>query len=166
MNMEWMGRYQKLVGQLQSFGSRYALQYNREIDCGADVWLSPAQLQVLEYLVENEEKNLKMSLVAKGLDMMQSTFSKCIGRMAEKGLIEKYHTSDNRKDVIIRASAVGRNAWLRYSLQLYPAYRQFFAALEGLPDSALDQLADALTHLLPTAASQKEKQEEQLIRIE
>ena len=164
MGLEWMGRYRKLVEQLQGFCSRYALQYNREISCGPGVRLSPAQLQILEYLVDHEDQNLKMSQVAKGMDIMQSTFSKCIGRMSEKGLIEKYHTAENRKDVIIRASAAGREAWLHYSLQLYPVYQQFFVALEGLPDPAIDQLADALSYLLPVS-SQKEEQKKQLIRI-
>lgn len=166
MDMEWMGRYRELVRQLQHFGNRYALQYNREINCGNGVQLSPAQLQVLQYLVENERQNLKMSQVAKGLDIMQSTFSKCVSRMEEKGMLEKYHTADNRKDVIIRASSAGKDAWLNYSLRLYPAYQQFFKALEDIPDGTVKRLADALSYLLPADASREDKKEEQLIRID
>lgn len=165
MSLEWMGRYRELIEQLQRFGNRYAVQYNREVSCGPDLSLSPAQLQVLGYLLENEGKHLKMAQVAQALDILQSTFSKCISRMTEKGLIEKYHTSQNRKDVIIRASARGREAWLHYSLGLYAAYQQFFSALEGVPDDALRQFSFALSGLLSADTSRKGEPEDTLVPI-
>lgn len=165
MSLEWMGRYRELIEQLQRFGNRYAVQYNREICCGPELCLSTAQLQILGYLLENEEKNLKMAQVAQALDILQSTFSKCISRMVEKGLVEKYHTSQNRKDVIIRASARGREAWLHYGLGLYTAYQQFFSALEGVPDEMLRQFSFALSGLLSADASKEEKPEGTLVPI-
>lgn len=145
MELIWLGRYRQFVEQMIKFGNAYAQNYNVEHDCGAGVSFSAAQIQTIEYILENEEKNQNMAEIAARLGITASAFSKNVKKMVQKGLLEKYHVSNNRKDVIVRVSAAGRGAYEQYtSFALQKGMKAMFDALEQVPEETLCQVAEAL----------------------
>ena len=59
--------------------------------------------------------------------------------MVEKGLLEKYHTTDNKKNVIIRVSDLGRKEYEAYSRYAYKKwFEDLFAMLDEIPEEYVD----------------------------
>ena len=98
MQLNWMGKYRNFLEQLIRFGNLYAQAYKVEDSYTESTSFSPAQIQIMECILENEDNNLKMAEIASNLGVTPSSFSKNIKKMTEKGLLEKYHTNHNKKD--------------------------------------------------------------------
>ena len=71
--------------------------------------------------------------------------------MTEKGLLEKYHTNHNKKDVIIRVSSSGRKLYEDYVRFAYDkAYKEIFQILDQIPAEYIEQF----TRILEISADQ------------
>ena len=168
MELHWMGEYRELMEKLIKYGNAYAQNYSREMSLGTDVRFSPAQLQALEYILENEDRNQNMAQIAGRLGMSPSAFSKNVSKMVSKGLLEKYHTASNRKDVIIRASPTGRRVYEQYVQSVAPVFQSLTGLWKRLPPEALTVFMDSLDLLsrYNQALSHKSDDPPALIRIE
>ena len=145
MKLAWMGEYRELVEKLIRYCNRYAAVYKEEKDHGLAVPFSYAQIQVVEYLLENEELNQNMSTIASRLGINLSTFSKLVNKLTGKGLLEKYYLEGNRKNIVIRVSPMGRELYEAYSIKILEQhFAPMFGALEGMPKDCVKQLAQAL----------------------
>ena len=82
MKLEWMGDYRELLEKLIHYCNQYANSYKEEQDYGLAEPFSFAQIQVLEYLLENEELNQNMSTISTRLGVSLSAFSKMVNRLA------------------------------------------------------------------------------------
>ncbi len=106
---------------------------------------SALQLQVMEYILENEEKNQSMVEIAMRLGISVSTFSKNVKNMAEKGLVEKYHVLGNRKEVIVKTTDYGKKIYQMYAEYiLKTVFGPIFHILDSQPDEALDAFAEVI----------------------
>ncbi len=151
MQLTWMGKYRDFVEKLIKYGNSYAQAYKTEGNYGTDIPFSAAQLQVLEYILENEEKNQNMVEIASRLGITPSAFSKNVKKMTDKGLLEKYHASTNKKDVIIRVSSLGKDAYSQYvEFACRRAYNQIFEILDGIPE----QYISLFTKILDISANE------------
>ena len=145
MKLEWMGEYREVVEKLIRYCNVYVSVYNKEMDHGSDIPFSYAQIQVLEYILENEERNENMSSIAMRLGISFSTFSKLIDKLVKKGLLEKYHAQGNRKDVIIRVSDYGKKVYADYARYIYEThFSKMFEPIKDLPKEYLPMIADFL----------------------
>lgn len=97
MSLGWMGKNRVFVEKLVKFGNAYANSYKKEYPYNTSFQFSAAQIQVLEYILENEDKNQNMLEIANRLGISKSAFSKNVKKMVDKGLLEKYHTSEKTK---------------------------------------------------------------------
>ena len=170
MKLEWMGNYRSVVEAMIAMGNAYSRIYKEELL--ADPGLSPAQIQVLEYILENEDEHDNMSDIAKRLYISQSSFSKITSQLVKKGLLEKYHSSSNKKNVIIKVSAYGKKCYEDYSRSEFTAvWGRIFEKLDGLDDKTIQVFIDCLnefTNQLVNSRSggKQEAEEIQLIRID
>jgi Transcriptional regulators len=117
MMLQWLGEYRNLVEAIICFANSYSDIHNKEF-IGNEVKVSFSQIQVVEYLLENEEYNQKMSEVAKRLGITASSFTKLANKLVGKGVLQKYHIKGNKKDVIIQVTELGRKVYQEYSEQV------------------------------------------------
>ena len=89
MKLAWMGEYREMVEALIHYCNIYAAAYKVEKMEFQGVSYSYAQIQVLEYLLENEERNENMSAIAARLGITRSNFTKIVNRLVAKGLLDK-----------------------------------------------------------------------------
>ncbi len=145
MKLEWMGKYRDFVEKLVRYGNSYAQAYKVESNYTDEIPYSAAQLQVMEYILENEEKNQNMAEIAGRLGITPSAFSKNVKKMVEKGLLEKYHTSINKKDVIIKVSPMGRQVYQKYTEFAYQRlYKELFEILDTIPEEYVSKFSKVL----------------------
>ncbi len=116
MKLQWLGEYRELVEALICFANSYMSVHNKEF-MGDKVNISFSQIQIVEYLLENEEHNQKMSEVAKRLGITASSFTKLANKLVGKGILQKYHIKGNKKDIIIRVTPLGKSEYQKYSEQ-------------------------------------------------
>ena len=90
MKLEWMGKHRAAVEAMIRCGNSYSQGVNLRGLMTDKVDISAAELQVMEYILENEERRENMSQVAARLDISQSSFSKLVSELVRLGLLEKY----------------------------------------------------------------------------
>ena len=143
---DWMGRYRMLVQLLtqnanQSVGFAKA-SAKRQTPNGTSC---PQEWQVLEYIIEHEDDEENMRQIADMLGIPKSSLTKYTKHLCELGFLRRYHTGDNRKNIILRATDEGK-AHYDYVAEhmMRPLFDKFFAELDGIPQEYLDQFVEAL----------------------
>lgn len=173
MKLEWMGKYRAFVEAMIRFGNSYIQIVNVQGIICDDANISPSELQVMEYILENEERHENMSQVAGRLQISQSSFSKIVKQLVSKGLLEKYHTASNRKNIIVRPSELAREVYDKYSRSSHTAcWRRMFALFDSLDEGAVSAFTEALNIFSNDAMTslerlnKREDEDQELIRIE
>lgn len=144
MPLSWMGKYHDLVYAMVSMGNAYSQLANVEI-FGNEIKMTPTQLQLMGYIIESEELNQNMARIAERFSFTKSNFSKMIKQLEKKGLIEKFHTAGNSKNVIIRASDLGKALYEAYTASpITDVWKQIFSRLDKLDDETVKVFIDCL----------------------
>ena len=149
MQLEWMGEYREVVEKLIHYCNVYASVYKKECITKEGVTFSFSQIQVLEYLLENEERNDNMSVIAARLGIALSSFSKLVSALEEKGLLEKFYLEGNKKNIIVHVSELGRKVYASYVEEIRENhFANMFKVLDMLPKEYLPIIANALKNPL------------------
>ncbi len=165
MKLQWLGEYRDLVEALICFANNYASLHNKEF-MGDDIKISFSQIQVVEYLLENEDYNQKMSEVAKRLGITVSSFTKLARKLEEKGILKKYHIKGNKKDIIIQVTPLGREVYKNYSEQVA---KEIFSEMFKLGKNLSEQELELFTEMLRSLSwkiSWKNKEPAVLVAID
>ena len=133
MELKWL-KYRELTADYIRGANVYARNYNLPMLEYDGVAISPAKVQVLEYILENENNNLSMSALAEKLGITRGAFSKHVDELEKMGLLIKKHPQDNAKVYHLEVSEKGRS--------LYGAYS---ASMEKLAFNEINALLDELT---------------------
>lgn len=145
MRLEWLGKYGDFVEKLVHYGNAYAQNYNTERSFGVGASFSASEIQTLEYILTNQDKNQNMAEMAYYLGIPASTFSKNVNKMMKKGLVEKYHISTNRKEIILRVSDFGKDVYEQYSRFAYERlYKDVFSVLDQVPAEYVEKFTQIL----------------------
>ena len=145
MKLDWMGEYRGVVEALIHYCNIYAGVYRIEKMSYHDVHYSYAQIQVLEYLLENEERGDNMCSIARRLGITRSNFTKIVQRLVKKGLVEKHRMPDCRRDICIDVTPFGRELYDDYSKGVFLRhFSSMFEELEKLTPEARVNVQNAL----------------------
>ena len=145
MKLEWMGEYRGVVEALIHYCNIYAAAYKPEKMNYQGIAYSYAQIQVLEYLLENEERQEHMSAVASRLGITRSNFSKIVTRLESKGLVEKRLRPGSQKELLVTVLPLGRALYEEYSREILRwHFSPMFQELEQIPPEAREHLRSAL----------------------
>ena len=160
MKLAWMGEYREVVEALIRYCNVYAYVYKSEKLYHEGVHYSYAQIQVLEYLLENEEKQEPMNAVAARLGVTRSNFTKIVRRLEEKGLVEKNYIPGSRKSIAVTVNDKGRKLYDTYSKEiLIWHFGAMFGELTGIPPEYRDNISRALTRALEAGANYRQCEE-------
>lgn len=167
MNTEWMGKYRRLVEMIIRFGNTYSRTSRGEHSYNTPISFSASEIQVLECILENEEYLENMSTIAERLGISKSALSKHTKKMVEKGLLERYHTTDNQKNIIVKVSDYGKEIYKIYADYTYEiAFKKMFEVLDDVPDIYLQKFVDAMEIAAQLASIDKNNSENvKLIKI-
>ena len=145
MKLDWMGEYRDVVEALIHYCNIYAGVYRIEKMTYRDVRYSYAQIQVLEYLLENEERGDNMCCIAKRLGITRSNFTKIVQRLVKKGLVEKRRVPECRREICVEVTPFGRELYDDYSKGVFLRhFSSMFDELEKLTPEARDNVRNAL----------------------
>ena len=155
-----MGEYRDVVEALIHYCNIYARVYRVEKMRFEGVSYSYAQIQVLEYLLENEERGENMSAIAHRLGITRSHFTKLIQRLCSKGLVEKTQMPGSRRDRNVTVNELGRRLYEDYSQGILNRhFSAMFKDLEKLSPAAREAVRDALIDAMHGAGSSRTPRE-------
>lgn len=145
MKMEWMGEYREIVESLIHYCNIYADIYKHEHMVFQDVTYSFSQVQVLEYLLENEERQENMSAIADRLGISRSNFTKIVNRLEAKGLVEKAYMQGSRKELIVTVNEFGKALYEEYAQEILKShFSPMFRQLAKIPKDYYQNFSCAL----------------------
>ena len=140
-----MGEYREMVEALIHYCNIYVSVYKIERMTWQGISYSYSQIQVLEYILENEEKQQNMSCIAARLGITRSNFTKIAGKLVSKGLLEKTYMPGSRKDVLLTVSPLGKDLYEEYSRSVYERhFSRMFAEWRGIPEEYRSLFRDSL----------------------
>lgn len=164
MQLEWMGEYRDVLEKLIHYCNVYAAVYKKEMPPIEGVSFSFSQIQVVEYLLENEELNQNMSTIALRLGITFSTFSKMVNKLEEKGLLEKFYLEGNKKNIVIHVSALGKRVYTAYVQEIMSHhFGPMFEVLQQIPRESLDLFAKALANPFPDPDAAENSQDKPVL---
>ena len=160
MKLRWMGQNREIVEALIHYCNIYASVYRIEKMSYHGISYSYAQIQVLEYLLENEERNENMSTIAQRLGITRSNFTKIISRLCAKGLVEKISMPGSRRDLNVVVNTLGRELYEDYAKGVLKRhFEPMFRDLDKLDPDARNVVRDALFHAKGGRHEKKEAKE-------
>lgn len=165
----WMQKYSKDFEPIIRFGNEYARYFKVNASFNTDIPLSLSDYQVIEKIYVNEGLRLNMSALAEELGIAQSAFSKTVIRLEKLNLVEKFHTSENRKDVILCVSAVGKKVYSEYSRYVYEhIFKKILPLLDSIPSEhkeSYNQVLKILSEFPPSVKEDEQQKRPRLIRV-
>ena len=145
MQTEWMGRYRPLVAVLVQHSNITARAASHSNEIGEGVFLNTVSWQVLEYLIEHRDDASCMTHIHEALGIPQSSFSKIARQLTDLGLVERYQSTANRKNIILKPSEKALRLYRSFSQRIYEKdFQSFFQDLDALDDDSLAVVISAL----------------------
>ena len=145
MDMHWMGRYRKLVMALVQHSNITMRGVGIKDRITDDIWLNANEWQILEYIIEHSEDDAHMNHMLEVLALPQSSFSKTVSLLCSYGLVEKYQTESNRKNVLLRPTEKGILVYKeKYSQLDNELFEVLFKSLDRFDDETIKGFSEAL----------------------
>ncbi len=150
MELSWMAGYRNVVEALIGLFNSYNQICNSKVfsNHSGTIKLSATEVQIIEYILENEDQNENMSVVAQRLSISQSTFSKRVKQLVQLGLLERYCTANNKKNIVIKVSDAGKEFYSEYveSHQI-DVWQEMFKELDKLDEASVQSMVRILSLL-------------------
>lgn len=147
MELKWFGEHRRLIEKMILYGNSYARTYKIACPRYKGYELSASEMQVMEYLLENEEKQENMLVISQRLGISASSFTNVVSKLTKMGLLEKYHLENNRKAVIVLVSALGKEIYEAYTKEASEHWIEPVARmLEGIPKQYIEKFAEVLEY--------------------
>jgi len=144
----WMGRYAPLIAALIKHSNIITKNSAVKMHIYENIYLTTNAWQILEYIVDNRDQNNPMIHISEKLGIPQSSFSKVIAELCQMGLVEKYKLASNKKNIILKPTALALEAYTYHTQHSYQSYfKRFFEAMEGFSDDELERFTQAISIL-------------------
>ena len=165
MTLEWMGPHRDIIGKIIRYGNMYARACGAQVSVEGEKTLSVLEWQTLECILEYEEENYNMTVLADKLGVPLSNFSRYTKTLINYKLLERFQRGHNHKDIILKVTKRGRALYSDRSSFILEEWKEVFAALDGMSDQ---QLADFSLFIenLTDSFDPKRYKPEQLIKVE
>jgi len=141
MELQWI-RHRNIVAAYYRSANAYSSLCRREfLSCAS---LTTAEVQIIEHIMEHAEENRNMKWFANRVGISTSAFTNYVNRLVKKGLVEKYHTSENKKDIILRVTELGIASYNDYSAVMEKIFDPLFDVMDRLSEEDCKVVEDML----------------------
>ena len=160
---DWMGRYRPLISALVRHVNTVS-KSNQMLHIYEDIYLTPNEWQALEYIVRNQDTDMNMNDIIRSLAIPQSSFSRIQKKLAGMGLVQRFQTEDNRKNILLKPTELALRAHQYHTGEMNrKMFQPFFDLLEAFSDEDIRQYTHALEIL--TDGAQKDEIEKRPILV-
>ena len=143
MNTEWIKHRAVVAAYYRSANAYNVLSRKKNLSSKG---LTPLEIQILEHITEHSGENRNMKWFAQCLVVSTSTFTNRVNELTKAGLVAKYFTEDNRKNIILRVTDKGNAAYDEYTAFVQQYFSPVFEELNKLSEEELAIVARALNN--------------------
>lgn len=154
MKTEWI-KHRRVIAAYYRSANEYAALCR--IQNLSSAHLNPIEVQIIEQIIENSEENNNMKWYAQQIGISSSAFTNYVNVLVKKGLVEKYHTSDNRKNIIIKLTDAGLRAYEEYAASIAPMFTEIFEILDSMDGENIEKVIKLLNAWGDSQAAGTEK---------
>lgn len=152
MELKWI-RHRKIVAAYYRSANAYTALCRRENLSSAG--MSSVEVQIIEQLLEHSDENRNMKWFAGQIGISTSAFTNYVNRLTQKGLVEKFHTVDNHKNIILKVSPAGLEAYTEYAEVMQEVFEPMFKVMDRFSDEQEEDVVEMLNawadqHLIGT----------------
>lgn len=165
----WYEDYGDIISRIVKYGNLYVRYCKRLSDFGTDYQVSLFDLQIIEKVYLKEDKYMKMAELAEELGMTQSAFSKNINRLVGMGLIKKYRSENNKKDIFLRVTEKGKETYEQHSKYVYDKiFSQIIPIFQQMSEDQIDKFGEVLDIMgeFPRLLEEKDQQKLKLMPVD
>ena len=153
----WMGRYRALVAAIVLHGNNVSRTMFCRVPSSSGIAFNQQEWQILEYLVDPDQNGQCMNRISENLGIPQSSLSKAVKNLCGLGLVKRFHSSCNRKNVILQVTEAGRTQYRLFCGTVSKVFLEdFFAELEPLDDESVAAFTRAMEHLARSLEKQND----------
>lgn len=142
MNTAWIKHRAIIAAYYRSANAYSALSKKKNM---SGMGLTHVDMQILELIVEHSDENHNMKWFATSLGVNTSVFTNKVNELEKKGLIEKFHTSTNKKNIILKVTETGEKEYAQYVSNVAPTFKPIFDNLDKISESDLKIIEKVLT---------------------
>ena len=165
MELAWMSKYRNILSTLYRAANAYSQSCTKE-RLGHNVKFSAYEVQIIEYILEYHDQHKNMQWYANQLGLSKSCFSKYVKRLTSNGLLEKYHTTQNKKNIILAVSELGKKEYQEYAEYAEKTwFHELFSIFDAMTPGELEQFEKVIRLWGEWHMPMIEAKEEEMIRI-
>lgn len=167
LKLEWLGEEREIMESLFLWSNNYANGYKKPFAINDNYCLSASEIQVIEYLLENEEMQLNMAGVAKRLGISKSSFTLQVTKLEQIGLLKKYYQEGNKKNLIVLVTDEGKQLYDEYSKKMTYIWKStVLDPLDSIPMEYKSAIAKVIRNMIGTSKKFENAQKPHLIPID
>jgi len=141
MEIKWI-KHRKVVAAYYRSANAYAAVCRRQNLSREG--MSPVEVQIMEQIIEHSDENRNMKWYANQLGISTSAFTNHVNGLTRRGLVEKFHTTANRKDIILRLTDRGKAAYEEYSAVMQEIFAPMFEEMDKISEDDLEHVVKLL----------------------
>ena len=161
--LSWL-QHRDVIWTFYRAANAYGSMMKKKFVCG-NLLLNPVEIQILEHILIYSREQHNMKWYANQIGISPSSLTHYINDMEKRGIIEKYHTSSNKKNVILQISREGTEAYQCYVSQVEAFFQAICKELDGLTPDAEEKLVSVLNFWANGHIADVAHHQEELIRI-
>jgi len=141
MEIKWI-KHRRIVAAYYRSANAYAAVCRRQNL--SHEGMNPLEVQIMEHILEHADENRNMKWYANQLGVSTSAFTNHVNSLTRRGLVEKFHTTGNRKNIILRLTERGTAAYEEYSSVMQEIFSPIFEEMDKIPADALEHVVAML----------------------
>ena len=142
-NTKWMGEYRSLVEEIIRLCNESSTKFCKPANFNTPILLSAHEIQIIEYILENKDE--KMSVIAKRLGITRGAFSNNVTKLIEMGCLKKELREGNKKDKYVVVTDYGEKIYETYVNFIYKrTFEELFRLADTIPKEHIETFCKML----------------------
>ena len=160
-------RYDPLIQALIKHSNIAGCGMSDNISLSEGVVLPAQEWVVVELVIEHQEEYKSMVDLSRLIGLPPSTFFRIISHLQKAGLVDKFRISGNRKNIVLRPTALALKIYSEQAEKLRDQiWGGFYKDLERFSDEDIRTFTEAISRLNERMPSQRYIHEFELIKVE
>lgn len=135
-------KHQELLEVIIRSYNEYAHLHSRQLAYGTSETFSLAQIQVIETVLRGKDNNMKA--LAAALGITKGSLTKNIKKLEARGLVKRYKSPDNRKQVYVEVTSHGETLYSQYLIFIYNnLFKKVYDKFDEFQPEQLNQVKEA-----------------------
>ncbi|WP_157950152.1 MarR family winged helix-turn-helix transcriptional regulator [Vallitalea okinawensis] len=134
-----------IINKLSKITTRMSMLNQQPRDYGTGITLYASEIHTIKAIEEKE--GLNITELANVMGVTKGAISKIINKLVRKGLVEKYKDANNKKEVLLKLTDEGEDAYIAHAQFHHRVEQEVGKYFDELENIQKEHLLESLTIL-------------------